>query len=191
MFPGVDFTMPADREAAIAALCEAWPEECPGIVTFHDEMRAVAEQSSKLADMQRRSGLSKALIPMQAPAVVRNLRGNTGELLDRYFQDEALKAVVGQLWVYYGPPPDQLWPIMFLSANHQYLTVGPYHVRGSSQALSDAYAERIEELGGTVRTGERVDSIDVVAGRVVGVTTADGEHIPARYVVSNAEPYAP
>ncbi len=189
IFPGVDFTMPSDVDAAVAALCEGWPEECPGIIAFHDEMRAVAEQSSGLADMQRRSSLSKFLIPFQAPAVVRNMRGNMGDLLDRYFEDERLAAVVGQLWVYYGPPPDQLWPVMFLSANHNYLTQGAYHIRGSSQALADAYAERIEELGGEVRTGTRVDSIDVVAGRVVGVTTQAGEHIASRYVVSNADPY--
>jgi all-trans-retinol 13,14-reductase len=189
IFPGVDFVMPGGRDAAIEALCEAWPEECPGIIAFHEEMRAVAEQTSGLADMQRRSSLSKILIPFQAPAVVRNLRGTTGELLDRYFQDERLKAVVAQLWVYYGPPPDELWPIIFFSANHNYLTQGAYHIRGSSQALADAYAERIVELGGAVRTGTRVGSIDVVAGRVVGVTTQAGEHIPARYVVSNADPY--
>ncbi len=189
IMPGVDFSMPADREAAVESLCQAWPEECPGIIAFHEEMRAVAEQSSRLTDMQRRSALSKALIPVQAPAVVRNMRGDTGSLLDRYFQDDRLKAVIGQLWVYYGPPPDQLWPIMFLSANHHYLTQGPYHIRGSSQALSDAYAERIRELGGEVRTGTRVASIDVVAGRAVGVTTESGEHFPARYVVSNADPY--
>ncbi len=189
VFPGVDVTIPTDRDGAIEVLCAEWPEECPAIVAFHDEMKAVAEQSSKLAGMQRRSGISKAAIPLQAPAVVRNLRGNMGDILDQYFRDERLKAVVAQLWVYYGPPPDELWPIIFYSANHHYLTHGAYHIRGSSQALADAYAERIVELGGEVRTGVRVDRIDIVSGRVVGVTTADGERIPARYVVSNADPY--
>jgi all-trans-retinol 13,14-reductase len=187
--PGLDFTMPAQRDLAIAALCEAWPEECPGVVGFFDEMRAVGEQSSELSDMQRSSSLSKLLIPLQQPAVVRNMRGDVGELLDGYFQDERLKAVVSQLWVYYGPPPDQLWPVIFLSATHKYLTDGAFHVRGSSQALSDAYAERIRELGGEVRTGVRVASIDVTAGRARGVTTTDGQRITARYVVSNADPY--
>jgi len=187
--PGVDFTMPADRDLAMAALCERWPEECPGVLAFFEEMRAVSEQASKLSDLQRRSSLAMLAVPFQAPSVVRHIRGNTGDLLDEYFVSPEIKAVVGQLWVYYGPPPDQLWPIMFMSATHQYLTQGAYHVRGSSQALSDAYAERIEELGGEVRTGTRVAAIDVVAGRVVGVTTELGESIPARYVVSNADPY--
>ncbi|MFH1465206.1 MAG: FAD-dependent oxidoreductase [Pseudomonadota bacterium] len=189
IFPDVDFTMPADRAAAEAALCARWPAECPGIHAFHEEMRQVAEQSSELADMQRRTSLSKLLIPLQQPAVVRNLRANFQDVLDRYLQDEALKAVLGQLWIYYGPPPSELWAVMGLSANHGYLTQGAYHIRGSSQALADAYAERITELGGEVRTGVRVAAIDVEAGRVRGVTTADGERVPARYVVSNADPY--
>jgi hypothetical protein len=35
----------------------------------------------------------------------------------------------------------------------------------------------------------RVAAIEVEAGRVRGVTTADGERIPSRYVVSNADPW--
>ena len=46
IFPGIDFTMPAERDQAIEALCERWPEECPAIIAFHEEMRAVAEQGS-------------------------------------------------------------------------------------------------------------------------------------------------
>lgn len=70
-----------------------------------------------------------------------------------------------------------------------YLTEGAWHVRGTSQALSNAYAARIRELGGEVRTGVRVASIQVEKGKVQGVTTEDGTVIQARYVVSNADPY--
>ncbi len=189
IYPGVDFTMPAELEAAQEALCERWPAECSGIRSFHAEMAEVALQSSELSGLQRRSSLSKLLVPLQQPAVVRNLGATVREVMDRHVRDESLKAVLSQAWIYYGPPPQELWSILFLAANHGYLTHGPYHVRGSSQALADAYAERIVELGGEVRTGARVASIEVEHRRVKGVTTETGERFGARYVVSNADPY--
>ncbi len=189
VFPGVDFAMPTDPEAAVAALCERWPADCPGIQGYFEEMRLLSEQGAELRDMQRKHSLSKLLIPIQQPVVVRHLRSSLDDVLDRFVEDETLKAVLAQPWLYYGPPPDRLWSLFHMSATYGYHQQGAYHIKGSSQALADAYAERIMELGGQVRTGTRVDSITVESGRVRGVTTDDGEVISARYVVSNADPF--
>ncbi len=189
VFPGVDFSMPTDPDQAVEALCEHWPHECPGIQGYFEEMRQLSVQSAQLRDMQRKSALAKLLIPIQQPVVVRHLRSSLDQVLDRYVKDESLKAVLAQPWIYYGPPPDRLWSLFHMAATYSYHQHGAYHVRGSSQALADAYAERIVELGGQVRTGTRVTSIDIEHGRVVGVTTQDGQVHRARYVVSNADPF--
>ena len=80
-------------------------------------------------------------------------------MLDECFQDEDLKAVVSQLWVYYGAPVEKQSALIFMAATESYLTDGAWHIKGSSQALSDAYAARIEELGGTVKTSTLVTKI--------------------------------
>jgi phytoene desaturase len=45
----------------------------------------------------------------------------------------------------------------------------------------------IEGMGGSLRTGAEVRRIEVVGGRATGVTLANGEHLPADIVVSNAD----
>ena len=54
---------------------------------------------------------------------------------------------------------------------------------GGAGNLVAALVRRLEARGGEVRCGSRVSRIDVRRGRAVGVTTADGEAMPARRAV--------
>jgi prolycopene isomerase len=67
-----------------------------------------------------------------------------------------------------------------------YIEFQPYHLKGGSQALSNALAACIRANGGTIRYNCPVRRILVEDGRAVGVETAGGEAIPARQVISNA-----
>lgn len=54
---------------------------------------------------------------------------------------------------------------------------------GGSQGLAEALRRRVEHAGGQVRTGARVEAVEVRGGRAVGVRTAGGERIAARHAV--------
>lgn len=109
--------------------------------------------------------------------------------MDECFKSEELKAVVSQLWVYYGAPVETESALIFMSATESYLSDGAWHVKGTSQALADGYAARIRELGGTVLTQTLVTKILVENGVATGVKTATGKKFTARYIVSNTDPY--
>jgi len=49
---------------------------------------------------------------------------------------EDIKAVVSQLWVYYGAPVPYQTALLTLGATESYLGDGVWHVKGTSQALS-------------------------------------------------------
>ena len=78
-------------------------------------------------------------------------------------------------------------------------TWGIHFAKGGSGALVSALVKKLEELGGSIRYGAEVRSIDVVDGRglparsrfgrrrVRGVTLASGEVLAADLVVSNAD----
>lgn len=193
IFPGVDFTYPDSIDEAVAALTARWPKEKAGIVRLHEMMKEINTDAKELGGLYRADKTTYATTMLQAPfkqeKLVRYLFTPLQEILDDLFTSDEIKAVVSQFWVYYGPPPEQLWSILFFSANYSYLTEGAWHIKGSSQALSNAYAERITELGGTVKTGTRVTKILVENGRAYGVKTQYGETFTARYVVSNADPF--
>jgi beta-carotene ketolase (CrtO type) len=59
---------------------------------------------------------------------------------------------------------------------------------GGSGALTDALAESVRRAGGTVRCDAAVAAIRCDAGRVAGVTLADGTELSASIVVSACDP---
>jgi prolycopene isomerase len=69
-----------------------------------------------------------------------------------------------------------------------YVRRGAAFPRGRSQALSNAFLARFEELGGEARLNCSVQKITTENGRVSGVITDTGEEIRAAWIVSNADP---
>ena len=64
---------------------------------------------------------------------------------------------------------------------------GVHWAMGGTGVLVDGLVSLIEGMGGSLRTGAEVRRIDVTDGRACGVTLANGEHLPADIVVSNAD----
>ena len=193
VYPDMEFEIHADADTALADLCRQWPGECDNIHAFYAEMTQVHEEVAELRTLYRAAPfavkLALLLAPLRQPTVFRYREATVEELLDEHFDDPELKRALGSFWPYYGPPPSRLFAPMYMLATHTYMAYGAYQIKGTAQALSDAYRERIEELGGQVRTSTLVVSIDVADERVAGVTTAAGERLTSRYVVSNADPY--
>jgi phytoene dehydrogenase-like protein len=69
-----------------------------------------------------------------------------------------------------------------------YVKRGAAFPKGRSQALSNAFLTRFEELGGVARMNCGVRRITTDHGRVNGVVTGDGEVFETDWVVSNADP---
>jgi phytoene dehydrogenase-like protein len=61
---------------------------------------------------------------------------------------------------------------------------------GGAGRLAEALVSYLQELGGTVRTGARVERIVAERGRVVGVELADGERLAASLVIADVMPGA-
>ncbi len=196
IFPGdptVDMTMPANWKGWDDTLKKKWPEESEGVDKLHRLSTQVFADIMDVKDLFRYSGpkaFFKTLsVPIKHPALVKWSRRTLQQLLDECFKGEDIKAVVSQFWVYYGAPiPDEI-AIFSLAANEVFLTEGAWHVMGTSQALSNAYAERIRELGGDVKTGTLVTKIIIENGMATGVETEFGEKYTGRYVLADTDPY--
>lgn len=193
IFPGVDFTFYSDIDRSSADLIERWPAEEENIRRYYELIANVAADVEEIKGIYRQSPAGQFFTRLGVPFGQRTFfkiyRKTLEVVLADLFDDELLKAVIAQFWVYYGPPPSRLWAPIFLLANGSYQTHGAWHFKGSSQALSNAYADRIEELGGRVVTGTRVASIEVHDGFVEGVSTEYGDLFTSRYVVSSADPF--
>ncbi|MBN2223050.1 MAG: NAD(P)/FAD-dependent oxidoreductase [Deltaproteobacteria bacterium] len=190
---GVDITLPADWEGWDAALKERWPDQTEGIDLFHATCEKTFADALGVLDIYRYSPLkaflTKAMVPFKHKTLYRWNGRSVQELMDECFTNDDIKAVVSQLWVYYGPPTNDLAALELLTATYAYLTEGAWHIKGTSQAMSDAYVERIRDLGGEVRTGTLVTKIIIEEGVARGVQTEFGDTYTARYIVANTDPY--
>jgi phytoene dehydrogenase-like protein len=106
-------------------------------------------------------------------------------VLDEQFTDERLKAALAWLGGQSGPPRHEVatgdlvgWnPLMHLRA--------PGRAVGGSGALTAALAERLRRTGGALRSGDGATAITrSTTGRVDGVRTDSGDHLPARAVLA-------
>ena len=193
VFPGVDISLPSNWEGFKAELKKRWPAESAGIDKFETICGQTFAEMMELRDLYRYGGLKsffvKAMVPVRQPVFFRYMDKTLQDVMDECFTDNDLKAVVSQLWVYYGAPTPEQSALIGLLATETYLRDGVWHFKGTSQALSNAYAERIRELGGEVKTNTLVTRVIMAAGAAAGVATEDGAVYTARYVVANTDPY--
>jgi prolycopene isomerase len=85
-----------------------------------------------------------------------------------------------------GLPPTRLSFAYLAMLYFMYIEFKPFHIKGGSQALSNALANKFLSHGGTARFNCSVKKILVDDGIVRGVITEHGDQIQAKYVISNA-----
>lgn len=193
VFPGVDITLPPNWPGFKSELKKKWPEESEGIEKFHVLCSSLYGDIMELRDLFRQGSvggtLTQIMVPLRQRTFYKWKDRTVKDLMDACFKNEDLKAVVSQLWVFYGAPVEKESALIFMAATESYLSDGAWHIKGTSQALADGYAARIRELGGTVLTGTLVTKILLKNGRAIGVRTANGKTYTARYIVANTDPY--
>jgi phytoene dehydrogenase-like protein len=137
----------------------------------------------------RAAGLSRA----DVHEVVRMFTMSVADLLDDYFEHEALKgsiASTGVVGVWAGPnTPGTAYNLLHHALGELDGVKGSWgHVVGGMGAISEAIAGSARAAGAEIRTDAEVVSIDVEGERVVGVTLSEGEQLLAPIVASGAHP---
>ncbi len=125
--------------------------------------------------------------------ITRLLTGSIADLLDRYFESDALRgllSVSGVIGTWAGPR----------SAGSAYVTLH-HHLgdaggqagawgfpRGGMGGVTTALAAAARSFGAEIRTGAQVAQIRTTASQATGVTLANGEEINAGIVITTAHP---
>ncbi len=184
----IDIAVPQKNpEKYIALLTQQYPEEAEGIKGFINEILAVNEEVS---EYDKDSDFSKKYLKIIFPLRFRkmwNIRNKTlADMLADHIKSPEVKDVLASLWGYYGLPPSKLSAFYYANATGGYLRNGSYHIKGGSQALSQALAETIENGSGEIIYENRVEKILCNGDAVTGVKLTSGREILAKAVVSNA-----
>ena len=105
--------------------------------------------------------------------------------LGRYFKDARLRQLFARYATYCGSSPWEAPATLLLIAHVE--REGVWTGAGGMTSLVATLTRAAERLGAQVRCGTGVRTIDVRAGRITGITLADGERVAARAVVCNAD----
>ncbi len=185
VYPDLDIIIPVGRENFEAALCEQFPHCAEEIREFSAVVHNFAEEALRA----NRVGMKMVMQePSEFPTLLAHYGKTLAQVLDPMVPDAKARAVLSQTWGYYCNPPSRLSFLIYALATVGYLRFGPAHIRGRSQALSQAFVDAIEENGGEVWLNNGAARILVSQGKVRGVLAEDGTEIHASYVVSNASP---
>jgi prolycopene isomerase len=192
VYPGLDATLPLGLEPYTERVCELFPLERRGIRAFMDLVHELGRESDALAEIPRldpvRAALAVARLPFRLRRTPRYLFATWGDVLDGYVSDPMARAVLSQIWGYFGLPPSRCSFVYFALAQATLLRYGVSYVKGRSQALSSAFVARLEALGGEARMGTGAARVEVAGGRVSAVITDQGERLPCRAAVANLNP---
>jgi len=122
------------------------------------------------------------------------LTGSLEQLLDRYFESDAVKRLIlaNNLYGKHGGPrdPGSAMGLLFhlLSGGEDERQGFTGHVLGGMGAITAAMAGACREAGVEINTGTGVERVRVEGGRATGVVLANGMVLDADLVVSNADP---
>ncbi len=122
------------------------------------------------------------------------MTGSLGDFLDRHYESETIKRLILANNVYGAHsapyrPGTALGLLFHLLSGGEHGLQGFYgHVMGGMGAITQAMAGAGRRLGATIRTSAPVSTIAVKDGRARAVVLEDGTEIPARVILSNADP---
>ncbi|MBU0735815.1 MAG: NAD(P)/FAD-dependent oxidoreductase [Proteobacteria bacterium] len=181
MSDGFRLTLKADRDQVVSALEKKFPHEKAAINRFFD-------LAYKYANEMLAAFYFKDPDPSREkyPVLYGYAFKPANEVLDEIFSDPLLKGVLSVYWGYLGLPPNRISFAYLAMLFFVYIEFKPFHIKGGSQALSNAITSRFLSNGGTARFNCGAKRIVVENGAVKGVVTDDGDQIQTKYVVSNA-----
>lgn len=185
VLPGLDIILPVGRQQFEETLVNQFPKETAGINGFISLAFDIAEETMRSNML---GGSPASLNPSEFPRLTEFSNRTVAQVFDSFFTDKGLRAVLGQLCNYLGQPPSKLPVTDFAMGFTTYLNFGPVHIRGTSQALSQAFVDVIESNGGQVWLNNGAVRILTSGNRVRGVQAEDGTEITSPYVVCNANP---
>jgi phytoene dehydrogenase-like protein len=121
---------------------------------------------------------------------IRLLPMSAVELLDEWFESDALKGAIGAQAIHNLTQGPMAAGTAYNLAHGWAINNGLFKStpKGGVGALTQTLAQAAKTFGAEIRTGAEVARVNVQDGRAVGVTLTNGETLTAKRIVSNADP---
>ena len=162
--PGtIDVRLETDKAQVVAELQSHFPKEKEGIEKFFDLVFAFSTQMLSVFYFNDPDATRE-----KYPILYEYGFKTCEEVLDSFFSDPLLKAVVSVYWGYLGLTPNRLSFAYLAILYFSFIEFKAYHVKGGSQAMSNAIVNKFLSYGGEVRFNCGAEKIEVGGGRSEG-----------------------
>lgn len=186
--PGeIDITLPASWSGLRRTLQAHFPAEHEAIEGFMQVCEKITLEGFTTVPQAQKAN-SEAMLQSMCPYFVKYGFRTVKDVLDAFFQDPRLKTVLAAYWTYTGVAPSEMPFPDLAQMIYAYAVFKPWHLKGGSQAMSNALLESFLEAGGEVRFNCGAEKVLTEDGRISGVRLEGGETVGCAAVVSNASP---
>jgi phytoene dehydrogenase-like protein len=183
----IDIVLPASIKALKKTLCAHYPEESENIESYLTlceklslECFMMLPRAQKMAD--------QTVLESTCPDYIKYGLTPSKDVLNEFFSNPDLKAVIAAYWCYIGLPPKDI-PFCDLAVMiYAYAAFKPSHVQGGSQAISSALLESFLKAGGKVLFNTGAAKILTEGEKVKAVQTEHGDVFTCQHIISNTSP---
>ena len=193
VMPGeFDVTLPASVSGLKATLSEKFPAEAENVAKYLKLCETICLEAFMMVPRAMKAN-DEAMLTKSCPNYVKYGLRSTKDVLDEFFDDADLKAIVAAYWCYIGMPTKDIPFTDMAIMLYSYAAYKPVHIKGGSQAISSALLESFMEAGGEIRFNcgaQKILTSEDAEGKtsITGVIAENGEEFSCSSVVSNASP---
>jgi len=184
VFNGYEARLMAGAERWCTYLASEFPRERDAIHRFGKLLNAV-DLMVQLYLRRAAPHHASRLLPRSLD-LLRLFREPHGKVLEHFFRDPMLRAVLSAPTGLLGVAPGRASALLTLCAITHYLK-GSYYPLGGSHALRDAYVSALTRQGAELRRNSAVERIIRASDGTFVLNTVQQETFRARSVVSNAD----
>lgn len=183
---GTRLDLSHDLETTLEGIRAIEPADVDGYLRFLARAREIHRVTGELfiygppPTLRSFSKVTVHGVRMLAPW--RTLHGSVAQ----HVRSPQMRQLLGRFATYVGADPYRAPSTLGVIA-HVELNEGVWYPRGGVHAIARALLSLAERAGVEIRTGERVERIEVAAGRARGVVLAGGARVEADAVVSNVD----
>lgn len=176
IFPDLDLKIPqTNLDGYKEILAENFPEEQRGVNTFFKNMAKLFHEVNNYGN---HAPLTSSLSLY--------LKNDAETILNKYISDLKLKAIISQLWMYFGLPPSKLRAVDFCYPLFDYIFNGGYYLEHGSFEIARLLVNHLKSHGVEFIFNKTVDTILVGDNGCEGIKTGR-DKIMCDAVISNID----